>query len=368
MRRDRLPRKAHADVAADLPDPDGLSLERHRREPQAEVITLVDVLADALQRDVLPATEKVQAADRGIAIGAARKKRRRCLPAGGCRHRLRFVPVRADDGVIDVLRFADNDDVQGVARVLAFRVDDAAGQFLERRDERLGVGKVRNFLFRIDRVEIDVVVVDGKPRDRDEKCERPRLLVAEKVDIERLGAFVGVRENEPGAGRARCNPHIHAIAEKRLLGLLAFFFATGQRGNLQRRVVVRVDTDWQETYRLIRIVFDLDPYRLNALLVERKAEELACLFLVRHRRGDPDALLDLCDSAVSERYGLDGLEIETRRTAGQAGEDQCSNEIHRRPYAQCRAHHCSHLGGVSQDLTSISNIETGSTDSHITMR
>jgi hypothetical protein len=195
---------------------------------------------------------------------------------------------------------------------------------------------VCDFLLRVNRIEVDIVVIDGEARDGDEEGERPGPLVAEQVDVERLGTFVGVREYETGAGVARRDPHVHAVAEELLLGLLAFLVAASQRGDLHRRV--------------------------------GEAEELARLLLVRDRRSNPDAILDLRDSTFPERHGLHGLEIESRRAARERGEEQRRNEIHRLPNMQCHSHFCIHRGGGSQALMSMSNIDTGSTDNHNTMR
>ena len=45
----------------------------------------------------------------------------------------------------------------GIALVLAVRVDRAAGELLQGLDERLGIREVAYLVFRIERVEVDVV-------------------------------------------------------------------------------------------------------------------------------------------------------------------------------------------------------------------
>ncbi len=332
------------------------------------MIALVDVLADALQRNVLLASEQVQAADRRVAIRTAREKGCRRLPAGRGRDCFRFIPACANNGVVDVLRFADDDDIQGVSRVCAFGVDDAARQCLEGRNECPGIGKVGDVVFPVYRLEVDVVMVDSETGDLDEERERPVHLVVEEVDVERLGALVGIGKDEPGTCLARANPHVHAVTEEFLLGLLALLVAAGQRGDLQRRVVIRVDAERQEPDRLVRHIFDFDPDRLYAFPVERHAEELARLFLVGNRGGNADIVFDLGDRALAERHRLHGLEIETRCAAGQQADQQRCNSECRRPMAGHRVHRCIHRGGGSHSRTSISGIDIGSADSHMTMR
>ncbi len=59
MGRNGLGREAHPDVAADLTDPHGFAFEPHRRQPDAQMIALVDAGAGALQGGVLGPTEDV---------------------------------------------------------------------------------------------------------------------------------------------------------------------------------------------------------------------------------------------------------------------------------------------------------------------
>ena len=103
-----------------------------------------------------------------------------------------------------------------------------------------------------------------------------------------------------------------------LLGFLAFLVAASERGDLERRVVIRVDAHRQKADRLVRPVLDLDPDRLYALFIKRNTKKFTRLLLVGYRRGHPDIILDLRDGALFERHGLDGCEIETRGAAGQA--------------------------------------------------
>ena len=68
VRRNSLPCQPNSDIPADLTNPDRLTFIAHGREPQSQVIALVNVAPGFLQRSILCPSEHIQRADRRVAV------------------------------------------------------------------------------------------------------------------------------------------------------------------------------------------------------------------------------------------------------------------------------------------------------------
>ncbi len=74
MGRDRSFRKAHANVAADLPNIDRNPPVARRTQPQTKVIAFVNVILSLLKCYILRPLKNVQPADRLVPIFTARNE------------------------------------------------------------------------------------------------------------------------------------------------------------------------------------------------------------------------------------------------------------------------------------------------------
>src|SRR5262245_25858981 len=110
MRRQipRSPREANPNIAADLPNPDRLSLKKIRCGPEPKMQSLVNRPTNSLQGKVLAAAEKIERAHWRISILPAGQKCMKRFPARFERDRFGFVPSSAK--CADQLRVVANDD------------------------------------------------------------------------------------------------------------------------------------------------------------------------------------------------------------------------------------------------------------------
>ena len=153
----------------------------------------MNILAGPLERHILAAIEYVQAADRRVAVFAPGQERDGRLETGGCRNNFGLVPTGTNERVINVFRVADYSDIQRIAVVRVLLVADTAGRRLEPCNQPVAV-QVLDLIRCVHAGEVDIVMINLQSGNLDEEGERPGAVAAHKVDVERLGALVQMRE------------------------------------------------------------------------------------------------------------------------------------------------------------------------------
>src|SRR5271154_3894353 len=108
-----LRREAHAYVAADLADPDRLSVESHVCRPQAQMEALIEAGARALQREILLASVEIQRTHGRVAVLRFEQEGARGFPRGAERDRLSLIPCA--EAFLDTGAVAHDDQVQRIA-------------------------------------------------------------------------------------------------------------------------------------------------------------------------------------------------------------------------------------------------------------
>src|SRR5262245_13376477 len=103
-----------ADVAADRPEPHVPSLEAQRRQPEAEMVALVDGVPRLLESRVLTTPEHVERAHGRVAVALAERERLQRSPHGTGPHCFGDLPPGANERAPDLVGRSDQDEIQGV--------------------------------------------------------------------------------------------------------------------------------------------------------------------------------------------------------------------------------------------------------------
>jgi len=235
-------READADIAADLSDPDGASLKKRRRKPEAEVESFIDGLSDALEGDVLAASEEVEGTDGGVAVIGAEEKCLGGAPATGECDRFRFIPASDETGDDDI-EFGDDDQIDWIAGSGCFSIGGRLGHGLE-SGRQFGDGAVLDRLTGEQGGEIAAEIVGGDAGYRNGKDEidvrrnRRELLGGiirfqnmmpgggEEADVEDLGSGLEASEDVPANGFTRRD----GAQPKRLLLEQFVHITVGEKG------------------------------------------------------------------------------------------------------------------------------------------
>src|SRR5262249_20235610 len=148
-----------ADVAADRPEPHVPSPEAQRRQPEAEVVALMDGVPRLLESRILTTPEHVERAHGRVAVAPAERERLQRLPHGTGPQRFRDVPPGANERAADLVGRADQDEIQGVAAPGAVAPCRAPRKSFECAPQRGFVIELDDLIRRVERGEIYGVVV-----------------------------------------------------------------------------------------------------------------------------------------------------------------------------------------------------------------
>src|SRR5262245_14930803 len=309
-----------ADVAADRPEPHVPSLEAQRRQPEAEMVALVDGVPRLLESRVLTTPEHVERAHGRVAVALAERERLQRSPHGTGPHCFGDLPPGANERAPDLVGRSDQDEIQGVAAPGAVAPRRASRESLECAPQRGFVIHLDDPVRGVERSEVDGVVVRADPRHFQQDMERMCLAFAVELYRDELRALVVVREHVP-----RLRPACRDLAVDRLLfeELVHPPIGGGAKGavglvrGLARREVGRIDGGREQVEGDRAPVLDLDPDRLDASGGEIDAEVLAALD--RTEGGDADAhgTLRLGPDSWQEGRWIGGL-----RMRGAAADQQ----------------------------------------------
>ena len=110
-----LDRKANADVAADLSDPDGLTAISQWGEPQPQMKPLADRFANLLQGKILAPSKQVERTDGGIAVFFPQQERFRGFPARVQADHFGLVPA-SGKCIQQSFKLTNHDEIDRIAR------------------------------------------------------------------------------------------------------------------------------------------------------------------------------------------------------------------------------------------------------------
>ena len=203
--RDRGPEvtgQLHADVPADVANPDRLALMGDRRQPEPHVVSLIDDVACFLKADVLVPPEEVETRHGCVAIGRTEHEGFGDAPGGSGGELRRDVPVAGDEGRSNGVQAAHQDDIDGVARP-PVRRSRAARQVPQPLLQLVVIqGRCGS------KTDLEEAVgVRLQTRDRDDEVEAFGLFAQcmgagarspDQIDVERLEALIVMRVDEAG--------------------------------------------------------------------------------------------------------------------------------------------------------------------------
>src|SRR5262245_53721656 len=161
-----------ADVAADRPEPHLPALEAQGRQPEAEVVALVDGVPSLLESRILTTPEHVERAHGRVAVALAERERFQRSPHGTGTHRFRDMPSGAHERAADLVWLADQDEIEGVAAPGAVAPRRARRESLERTPQRGFVIELDDLVRGVERGELDSVGVRADPRYVQQEVER----------------------------------------------------------------------------------------------------------------------------------------------------------------------------------------------------
>ena len=153
--------------------------------------------------------------------------------------------------------------------------------------------------------EVDFHVIGHESRHRNEegKALGRRVGRGENIDVESFGAPGEVREDQSGTGFAGRDPAHHGIfVEPALHGLPRFpCKATAiHPGDLERRIVIGIDTPQRQAQAVGPTIGDLEPDRLDALLVQGQPCQRHRLSGVGYSRYHANGSFFLADRTIDE--------------------------------------------------------------------
>lgn len=171
---------------------------------------------------------------------------------------------------------------------------------------------------REQRFPVDLVVVGPESGHRRVELELLDAPGAEQTDSHLLGAELEVREHEALVATSGQHEGLEVQGVE-----VAVDLAVGSRppgevaavGGLVGREVVGVDAGQQEHVGDAAFVFDLEPHRLDVVVVELDAEDSASLVATQHRRGDRQAAARLCGEPLAEGHLVERGRVEGREGA-----------------------------------------------------
>jgi hypothetical protein len=125
------------------------------------------------------------------------------------------------------------------------------------------------------RLEVEPCVVRLEARHAQQEREVARLAATEDVDVEAFCAGIGMREHETRARFTGRDIAWHREVVEALVHYLARLLRVTTAVHVrdfERREVFRVGTDWRVAGEHVGTVLDLQPDRLDALVVEVDTE------------------------------------------------------------------------------------------------
>src|SRR5262245_34423820 len=108
-------REVDADISADRPEVDLPAPIAQRREPQAQMVTLMDRIARLLEAGVLTAPEHIERAHRCIPVAATEQEGFERSPGRAGAERLGDLPIAGDKRTADLVAVPDQDEVDRVS-------------------------------------------------------------------------------------------------------------------------------------------------------------------------------------------------------------------------------------------------------------
>ena len=163
-------------------------------------------------------------------------------------------------------------------------------------------------------------MIDIQAGNLDKKGKSPGITITDQVHVECLGSLIEVGEHKPGMLFARRDFDVNAILEEMLLQLLPCLDTLVKRRNFERGQIVFIQAYGQERHASRRLVLNLEPYRLDALIVQANAEDRPGLLRTRDGRGNGNAVVGLRLRSLFERHLIQRLRFETGRASAEQQE------------------------------------------------